>query len=308
MNLDALTTFADVALLGNFAAAARKLKLDPSSVSRTIAGLEEELGLRLFQRTTRRLELTEAGEIYLNQIKPLLNEFEHALDEAHKVSSGASGTLRMTTSVSFAQVCILPLIIEFKQLYPKIKLELILTDSVVDLVAEGIDLACRLGPKFDSELIGTRLMEPQYHICVSSDYFNSHPSINEPGDLSKHNCIVFTLPEYRSRWSFRDKNRIESKVTINSDLSISSAVALRECARTGMGPVLLANWMIDDDVKSGKLITILNEYQVTAQDFDNAIWLLYPSRNFLPNKTRIMIDFLKSKLQTVPYLPVKNDL
>ena len=297
MNLDTLTTFADVALLGSFAAAARKLELDPSSISRTIAGLEEELSLRLFQRSTRRLELTEAGEIYLNRIKPLLNEFEHALDEAQKVSTGASGTLRMTTSMSFAQVCIIPLIAEFKQRYPEVKLELILTDSVVDLVAEGIDLACRLGPKSDSDLIGTRLMEPHYHICVSPDYFKSHPPINKPDDLTDHNCIVFTLPEYRSRWLLKDKNSKLSHVSINSDLSISSAVALRECARSGMGPVLLADWIVDEDIKKGKLKTVLDEYQVTAQNFDNAIWLLYPSRNFLPHKTRIMIDFLKSKFK-----------
>ncbi len=295
--MDTLNAFVEVALLKSFAAAARKLEIDPSSISRSIAGLEEELSLRLFQRTTRRLELTEAGEIYLNRIKPLLNEFDHALDEAHKVSTGTSGTLRITTSVSFAQVCILPLIAEFKHLYPHVKLELLLTDSVVDLVAEGIDLACRLGPKSDSELIGTRLLEPQYHVCVNPDYFNSHPHISQPNDLEQHNCIVFTLPEYRSQWLFKDKKSNLSRVKINSDLSISSAFALRECARSGMGPVLLADWMINEDIKNGKLITILNEYQVAAENFDSAIWLLYPSRNYLPNKTRIMIDYLKSKFQ-----------
>ncbi|VAW95545.1 Transcriptional regulator, LysR family [hydrothermal vent metagenome] len=297
MNLDSLNAFVEVALLGSFAAAARKLELDPSSVSRTIAGLEEALCLRLFQRSTRRLELTEAGEIYLNRIKPLLNEFAHALDEAHKVSTGESGTLRMTTSVSFAQVCILPLMAEFRKLYPLVKLELILSDAVVDLVAEGIDLACRLGPKTDSELIGTRLLEPRYHVCVSPDYFKSHPPITNPNDLQQHNCLVFTLPEYRSKWLFKDKDANLSQVSINSDLSISNAVSLRECARSGMGPVLLADWIIEDDIKTGKLVTILDDYQVAARNFDNAIWLLYPSRNFLPNKTRIMIDFLKSKFQ-----------
>jgi DNA-binding transcriptional LysR family regulator len=295
MNTDTLNSFVEVALLKSFAAAARKLELDPSSISRSIASLENELSLRLFQRTTRHLELTEAGEIYLNRIKPLLNEFNHAHDEAHKVSTGASGTLRMTTSVSFAQVCILPLLGEFKNLYPNIKLELVLSDSIVDLVADSIDLACRLGPKSDSELIGTRLLEPRYHVCVNTDYFNTHAAIIKPDDLEQHNCIVFNLPEYRSQWLFKDKESRYSRVKINSDLSISSAVALRECARFGMGPVLLPNWMINDDLNDGKLITILNDYQVTVEDFDSAIWLLYPSRNYLPNKTRIMIDFLKDR-------------
>lgn len=297
MNTDTLNTFVEVALQGSFAAAARKLEVDPSSVSRTVAGLEQELRLRLFQRTTKRLELTEAGEIYLNRIKPLLGEFDHALDEAHMVSSGASGTLRMTTSVSFAQICIIPLIAEFKQLYPLINLELQLTDSVVDLVADGVDLACRLGPKSNSELIGTRLLEPQYHVCVSPEYLKNNTAIKEPEDLEQHDCIVFTLPEYRSQWLFKDNQSNISRIKINSTLSISSAVALRECARAGIGPVLLADWIIKEDIKNGKLVTILDEYRVAAEDFDSAIWLLYPSRNFLPNKTRIMIDFLKSKLQ-----------
>lgn len=286
----------EVAQLGSFAAVARKLELDPSSVSRTIASLENELSIRLFQRTTRRLELTEAGEIYLNRIKPVLNEFDHALDEAQRVSTGPGGTLRMTTSVSFGQVCILPLISEFKNLYPDIKLELILTDTVVDVVAESIDLALRLGPEPDSELIGTRLLSPKYHVCVSPDYFDSHPVINRPDDLQQHNCIVFTLPEYKSQWLFKDQGANLYQAKIKSDLSISSAVALRECALNGMGPVLLAEWLVNQDIKNGKLISILNDYQVTAENFDTAVWLLYPSRNFLPNKTRVMIDFLKSKI------------
>ncbi len=295
MNVDTLNLFVEVSQLKSFAAVARKRELDPSLVSRSIAKLEQELRMRLFQRSTRNLELTEAGEIYLNRIKPLLSEFDHALDEAHKVSTGACGTLRMTTSVSFAQISIIPLIEEFKNAYPNIKLELVLTDSVVDLVADGIDLACRLGPKNDSELIGTRLLEPQYHVCVHPNYFDSHPAITKPEDLEQHKCIVFTMPEYRSQWLFKDKESNYSQVKINSDITISSGLALRDCARFGMGPALLADWMINDDINNGKLITILNDYQVTAENFDSAIWLLYPSRNYLPNKTRIMIDFLKSK-------------
>ena len=295
MNTESLELLVEVAQLGSFAAVARKRDLDPSSVSRTISSLEEQLDLRLFQRTTRRLELTEAGEIYLKRIAPLLNEFEYALDEAHKVSKGPSGNLRITASVAFGQLCLLPHIPEFKNLFPDIKLELQLTDSVVDLVAGGIDLACRLAPKFDSELVGTRLFDTHYHICVSPDYFKSMPEISCPDDLEQHKCVVFTLPEYRSQWIFKDADLSLSRVQIKSDLSISSALALRECALSGMGPVLLADWLVEKDIAEGKLVSLLEQYQVTAEDFDTAAWLLYPSRNFLPNKTRVMIDFLKTK-------------
>lgn len=295
MNTDSLKLLVNVAKLGSFAAAARQLELDPSSVSRTISSLEEQLGLRLFQRTTRRLELTEAGEIYLNRIAPLLNEFDYALDDAHKVSNGPSGNLRITASVSFGQICLLPHIPEFRSLYPEIKIELQLTDSVVDLIAGGIDLACRLAPKFNSELVGTRLFDTHYHVCVSPTYFETMPTISRPEDLEQHKCVVFTLPDYRSRWVFKDTDANLSSIQIKSDLSISSALALRECALSGMGPVLLADWLVGKDLAEGRLVSLLNQYQVSAEDFDTAVWLLYPSRNFLPNKTRVMIDFLKTK-------------
>jgi len=297
MNIQSLNLFKEIAGLGSFAAVARKLDLDPSSVSRTIALLEEQLGIRLFQRTTRRLVLTEAGEIYLNRIAPLLNEFDYALDEAHKVSDGPSGNLRITASVSFGQVCILPHIPEFRDLYPAIKLELQLTDSVVDLVADGVDLACRLAPKFDTSLVGTRLIDSHYQVCVSPDYIESMPTISCPEDLEQHDCLVFMLPEYRSKWTFKDVNSTITSVRIKSNVSISSALALREAARSGMGPVLLADWLVGDDIAQGRLIPLLSEYQVTAENFETAVWLLYPSRNFLPNKTRVMIDFLKLKYQ-----------
>jgi DNA-binding transcriptional LysR family regulator len=295
MNTDTLKLFIEVSQLGSFAAVARKLNLDPSSVSRSIALLEEQLGLRLFQRTTRQLVLTEAGELYLTRITPLLSEFDFALDEAHKVSQGPSGTLKMTASVAFGQVCLLPHIPEFRRLFPGIKLELQLTDSVVDLISQSIDLACRLAPKADSGLVGTRLVDTRYQVCISPDYFKTMPAIRQPRDLEDHSCVVFNLPEYRSKWTFKDNGGNTTSVPITSAVSISSALALKESALMGLGPVLLADWLVSDDIAHGKLIPLLTDYEVTAEDFDTAAWLLYPSRHFLPNKTRVMIDFLKSK-------------
>ena len=295
MNTESLEVFVEVSRLGSFASVARRQNLDPSSVSRTIAALEDQLGIRLFQRTTRRLMLTEAGEIYLNRIAPLLNEFDYALNEAQKANSGPNGKLRVTASVAFGQVCLLPHIAEFRNLYPGINIELQLTDSIVDLVANGIDLACRLAPEFDSGLVGTRLFDTQYKVCVSPEYYASKPAITCPEDLEQHDCVVFMLPEYRSKWTFRDKELNVSSVHIKSNISISSALALREVALSGMGPSLLADWLVRDDIAQGNLVSILNKYEATAQDFDTAAWLLYPSRSFLPNKTRAMIDFLKTK-------------
>ena len=285
----------EVAERGSFAAAARQLELDPSSVSRGIAAIESDMGLRLFERSTRKLRLTEVGELYIGRLRPLLEGLITAHEEALQVTREPAGSLRMTASVAFGQRCLLPHVAEFRRCYPSIRLELQLTDSVVDILQNRIDLACRLAPPGDSRLIGTRLFDTRYRVCASPDYLASSDPIRAPADLETHRCIVFTLPEYRSRWIFKDRHANRQTVAIQSDLSISSAMALRDCALSGMGPALLADWLIRDDLESGRLTPVLENYEVSAEDFDTAAWLLYPSRDFLPAKTRVMIDFLKSK-------------
>lgn len=151
--------FVEVARRGSFAAAARDRDVDPSSVSRAVALLEEELGVRLFQRTTRRVALTEAGEIYLARVTALVDELDFARDEARGVSTGPVGTLRLTASVAFGNTCLVPLLPEFRERYPGVKLELLLTDTVLDLVAERVDLAIRLGRRFDADFIATKLFD-----------------------------------------------------------------------------------------------------------------------------------------------------
>lgn len=301
MNTESLALFVEVARLGSFAAVARLQDLDPSSVSRTIAVLESQLGIRLFQRTTRRLLLTEAGELYLNRIEPLLDEFLFAKEEAQRVSVEPAGKLRMTASVAFGQECILPHLGEFKRLYPNIKVELQLTDAVMDLVANGVDLACRLAAEVEPGLVGTRLFDVRYHVCMSSEYRALNPPIQQPDDLAQHDCVVLTLADYSSRWMFKkaDQEQLVSTADIQSSLSISSALALKQAVLSGLGPSLLADWLVRDDIAEGKLVTVLDQYDASAQNFETAAWLLYPSRHFLPNKTRVMIDFLKEKLGPV---------
>lgn len=288
--------FAEVARSGSFAAVARARGVDPSSVSRAVALLEDELGVRLFQRTTRRVALTEAGEIYLAKITALMDELDRARDAARGVSAGPAGTLRLTASVSFGFTRLVPLLPEFRARYPGVKLELLLTDSVLDLVAERVDLAIRLGRRFDADFVATKLVDTQYRVCVSPGYLEVRKPPAIPDELRQHNCLLFALPEFRSRWLFRDHTGEVQEVPVHGDVTILNALALRACALAGMGPVMLANWLIDEDLKEGRLVDLFPEYLVTATDFDTAVWLLYPSRAHLPNKVRVMIDFLKERL------------
>ncbi len=297
MNLDDLKTLRLVARQGSFAAAARVLNVDPSSVSRTIAGLERTLGLRLFQRSTRRLGLTEEGEIYLRRIAPLLDELDHAREAAAGVSQAPSGTLRLTASVAFAQECIVPLLDEFHAVYPQIAVELLPTDANLDLTAGGIDLAVRLASAPSGDLISTRLRATRYLVCAAPDYLARHGPIARPEDLADHACLRFALPEFRSRWRFRQGNGAPIEVSVDGWLVIANALSLRQAALDGLGPVLLADWLVAREVAAGRLVDLFPDWECTATDFETGAWALYPSRSYLPRKVRVMIDFLRARLK-----------
>lgn len=300
MNIDTLRLFVNVARRLSFAAVADEYDLDPSSVSRSIAGLEGHLGLRLFNRTTRKVSLTEAGEIYLKGIVNIIEEYDQAEEQARLISQTPSGTLKLTASVAFGERVIVPLIPKFNQLYPEVKLELLFTDTNVDLISNGIDLAIRLAPILSGDLIATRLMSTQYKVVVSPDYLRKHPMIESPTDLTDHLCTVFTLSAYRREWKFRDRrdrSLAPLSVAIKAENTVSSALSIRSMVRNGAGPALLADWLISDDINNGDLIELFSDYEVTATDFDTFAWLVYPSRAYLPQKVRVMIDFLKESVQ-----------
>lgn len=290
-----LQIFVEVIRQGSFAAVARDRNIDPSSVSRAIAGLEEELGIRLLQRTTRQLSPTEAGMAYFERIQPLVEEMQQAIDIAADMSGQPKGTLRVTASVSFGLKCIVPLLSDFGTMYPDLAVDLLLTDANVDLFAERIDVAVRLGLLADSTLIAQQLMRTRYSVCASPQYLNRCGRLERPSDIENHNCLLFPLAGFRSRWIFRDRNGDESKIPVSGRTIISNAIALQQCAIAGMGLALLPHWLIDEDLQAGTLINVFPDFDVTATDFSSAAWLIYPSRAYVPLKVRVFIDFLKNQ-------------
>lgn len=299
MDIDTLRTFVQVARRGSFAVVARDRGTDPSSVSRTIASLEDELRVRLLQRSTRRMTLTEAGAKYLARVEPLLEELDQARDEALAISARPIGTIRLTASVAFGQKCIAPLLPKLRAAFPDLGVDLFLTDANLDLVSEGVDLAIRLGPSQDSALIGVKLLDTRYRVCVSPAYLKNcrqqKRPLKMPADLAAHSCLLLNLPDYRSRWLFRDASGTITPVAVRGDVLISSPLVLLTCALDGMGPALLADWLAKEALSGGKLIDPFPDYAVTATNFETAAWLLYPSRTYLPTKVRIVIDFLRKE-------------
>jgi DNA-binding transcriptional LysR family regulator len=296
MELDQLSLLIAVAQRGSFAAVAKDRNVDPSSVSRAIADLEAELGMRLFQRSTRSMTLTEAGDLYLQRVEPLIEELTRARDAAAQVSEAPRGLLRLTASVTFGQMRIVPLLAEFRLRYPAMKLECIFTDATIDLVADRIDLAVRLAPTIEGDLIAAKLMDTRYRVVASPGYLANHAPISKPADLSAHQLLLFNLRAYRSRWIFRDPAGREEHVPIRGDITLAPAGSLFTAALSGLGAALLPDWLVDNAVQTGQLVRLFPDHAVTATTFDTAAWLVYPSRAFLPNKVRVMADFLREKL------------
>ncbi len=295
MDIETLRIFAEVAHCGSFSDVARARGTEPSSISRAISVLEVELGERLFHRTTRKLSLTEAGALYLVRTEPLIAQLEEAGAEARAIGRGPVGTLRLSVSVSYGMVCLVPVLERFRARYPELTVELLMNDVQVDLVREGIDLAVRLTPAVEGNLVAMRLAATHYRVVAAPAWLAAQP-LAVPGDLVAQDVLRFTLPGFRDRWVFRDAAGREETVPVGGRLLISNAAALREAALMGMGPALLADWMIARDLAAGRLADCFPAHAVAATGFDTGVWAIYPSRSFLPGKVRAMLDFLRAEL------------
>ena len=295
MDTDTLKTLQEVATGGSFAAVARARGVDPSNVSRTVAQAEAQLGFRLFQRSTRAVQPTEAGALYLARIAPLLEELDQARDAAAQVVAQPAGRVRLTASVAFGTEVIVPLLPGLRAALPEVSLEMVLSDENVDLLAGQIDIALRLAPAPKGDLISVKLMDTGYRVVASQDYLARHGRPTGPQDLSAHEVLRMTLPDHRAQWQFR-RDGVTAAVPVSGPLLMSNVLALRAAACAGLGPALLADWLVAEDLAAGRLVDLFPGHAVAASGFETAAWLLYPSRAYLPRKVRVVIDYLRGAL------------
>jgi DNA-binding transcriptional LysR family regulator len=295
MDFAALRIFVAVARHGSFSAVARAQGVEPSSVSRIIAGIEQELGERLLQRSTRRLTLTEAGQLYLARIEPLLEQIEEATAEIRALGRGPVGTVRLSTSVAFGLACVVPLLGAFRAAFPDLTLELIMSDVALDLVGEGVDLAIRLAPSVEANVVTSKLFDTRYHVVAAPDWLRAHP-LGAPADLAGCPVLRFTFPGFRDRWLFRDARGEVVAVPVRGPMLFSSPLALRAAAVAALGPALLPDWLVRDDFSGGTLVDCFPAQRATATEFSTGAWLIYPTKAFLPNKVRVTVDFLRKHL------------
>lgn len=294
MELATLRLFIDVAHAGGFAPVARQRVVDPSLVSRAIAGLEAELGFRLFQRTTRRLALTEAGSRYLATVEPLVRDLAGAAEMAR--CSTVAGRLTISASVAYGTIRLVPLLPALRAAHPGLEVELILTDRLVDLVTEPVDIAIRMSPTIPPGLIGLPLHPSRYHVYAAPAWVARHGPVSAPVDLAGKPCLLFAGPLQRRQWRFSGPGGGAETVAVDGPIAISSPMAVKAACIAGLGATLLTDWLVADALAAGQLVSLLPDHEASSTAFGSNAWLLYASRTLLPPKIRAGLDFLRAQL------------
>lgn len=288
-----MAAFVQVVEDGGFTAAARSLRVSPSAVSKLVARLEDRLGVRLLQRTTRRLSLTAEGRLFYERCRELLDEIAAAEELVAGSRLRPRGILRVGVSHGFGMRCLVPLVPLFAERYPEIVLELAFADRRVDLVAEGLDLAIRLGSVQDESLVARRLGEHGRIVCAAPAYLARHGTPRRPEDLLAHNCILFDQPEHLNQWPFRRPDGSIERVRVRGMARSDSGDALYQLLLNGFGIAWAADFLARDDLAAGRLVPLLEPFRV---DLRTAVHAVYPQRRHLPAKVRTLIDFLVERL------------
>jgi DNA-binding transcriptional LysR family regulator len=285
--LTSLTTFVGVVDTGGFSAAARKLNMSTTMASNHVQALEERLGARLLNRTTRKVSLTEVGRAYYERATQILADLAQADDIASALQSTPRGTLRVYTHTHMVPF-VAPVVAEFLKAHAEVRVDLTMGELTVDLIEEGIDVAVRMTPPPDSSLIVRSLATWRHVLCCSPGYLERHGPIPRLSDLARHNCVRHVNYPFRDEWRFIDCDGAPASVRVSGSLITNSGEALRTAALRGAGVCLAAGFMARDDLEAGRLVRLLPDYR----GVEIAMNAVYPHRHHLSAKVRTFIDML----------------
>jgi DNA-binding transcriptional LysR family regulator len=281
-----MTVFAKAVELGSFSAAAEVFRMSPQLVGKHVHTLEQHLGVRLLNRTTRRHHLTEIGSSYYEKVKLILSEVEAAEGLAAESKVKPSGRLRINAPVSFGIHSLMPRLTEYMASYPDVQVEVSLSNRYVDALEEGADAVFRVGELSDSSRIARMLAPYRLVLCAAPGYLETHAPITSPFDLANHECLGFAYTELRTHWSFEGPQGLLT-VPVTGRLMIDSGEALLMAARAGMGVLLQPAELVEPEIAAGRLVTVLPKYKTP----DRPLHLLYaPDRQMTP-KLRSFIEF-----------------
>jgi DNA-binding transcriptional LysR family regulator len=288
---EGIDEFVAVAECSQFTAAAERLGVSSSHISRQIVRLEERLQTRLLYRSTRRVTLTEAGQTFLQHCQRLQDGREEALRAVGDLTSEPKGMLRMTCAVAYGERFIVPLVTRFMGLYPQLRVDIELSNRPLDLVHEGLDLAIRLGRLQDSRLVATRLAPRRMYLCASPSYLERYGRPHSLSELSRHNCLIGSS----DLWQLEQNGR-EFSQRVQGNWRCNSGQAVLDAALQGVGLCQLPDYYVLEHLKSGALISLLEAHQPP----NTAVWALYPQQRHLSPKVRKLVDYLKEGLALRP--------
>ncbi len=293
--LDAMLAFTKVVSLGTYAEAGRQLGLTRSAVSKGVIELEQILGARLLDRTTRKVSPTEAGRAYYERCLAILADIEETELQVSRLHDEPKGTLKLNAPMSFGILHVNAAIAEFMAAYPDLKIELLLNDRMVDPIEEGFDVTIRIADLADSSLIARKLGPGRRVLAASPGYISTHGRPETPSDLANHACLNYGHTTVLQRWQLTQDGKTLS-VPINSRLCSNNGDALRDAALSGQGIAKLPTFLVGEDIRSGRLQVILPDYPPT----ELGIYALYAPNKYLAAKTRVLIDFLVERFGPEP--------
>ena len=288
-DLRRMAIFSAVVEAKSFSEAARRIGIAKSAISKHISMLENHLGVRLLNRTTRQLSLTEAGETYYRSCTRLVKEASEAAQEVRQLQSQPMGTLKLSCTIAFGTNHLIPLISQFHEQHPELKIDLLLGDEMVNLVDEGIDLAIRVGWLSESNLVAKKLFTSQRIIVASPEYLKKHGTPQLPTELVNHNWIIVTLLRSPQRCTFRHNGKLQT-IHMMSTTRTNSINAAHAFVLNSDGITAMSSYVVDDDIKQGRLVQLLPEYETD----EVSIYAVYPDRHHVPAKVRLFIDALSA--------------
>ena len=293
--LAAMKVFVEVARCGSFTAAAEHLDMSRVMVTRHVAALESWLQTRLLQRSTRRISLTEAGEVFLTQSRQMLELSADMLERSGERDRAPRGQLRVTSSMSFGMAHLAAAIAEYLALYPEVSVDLLMVDRAVNLIEDRVDLAVRISGELDPNLVARRIAPCRSVVCAAPAYLARCGTPQRPADLARHNCLTYSRVG-KSEWRFRS-GADETSVPVGGNLSANEATVLTQAARVGAGIALQPTYLAGPLIRSGELVRLLPDWQPP----DLTIWGVYLSRQHVPATLRTLLDFLVQRFAGQPH-------
>jgi DNA-binding transcriptional LysR family regulator len=289
LDLTDVALFVRTCATRNLSAAGREFGLSPAASSARLSHLEQQLGARLLHRTTRSVTLTQDGETFFERAVALLDAAEQAANSVGNASQAPQGMLRVAASVSFGRLHIVPALAEFLHTYPGIRLDLRLSDRIIDMAENAIDVAIRIGPLRDSALVARKLAPSHLVLCASPAYLAAHGHPEHPQDLARHQCLVLGSMH---PWTFQLPDGSKLAVRVQGQMTSDNGEALRDASIDGLGIALQSTWAISQQLKDGRLVRVLPGFPIAVDAVVSAVYL---NRSFLPPKTRAFIDFFAAR-------------